>query len=110
MFAALPRQDQIKLAAFAVGKAFGEKPVNTINAIREVLKGKKAYTGDVEVTSNEWARAANLRNGYWLYAVYGCGTPTPRLVRVRDPFGSLLAKAKGSVLISPSQVIQAGEA
>ena len=70
------------------------------------VKGR-ATTGDVEVTSNEWARAANLRDGYWLYAVYDCATPAPRLVRVRDPFGNLLAKAKGSVLISASEVSQA---
>ena len=72
------------------------------------VKGR-ASTDDVEVTSNEWARAANLRDGYWLYAVYDCGTPAPRLVRVRDPFGNLLAKAKGSVLIPARQVIEAAE-
>jgi SNF2 family DNA or RNA helicase len=70
------------------------------------VKGR-AGTGDVEVSSNEWARAANLRGGYWLYAVYDCATPAPRLVRVRDPFGTLLAKAKGSVLISPRQILDA---
>jgi len=72
------------------------------------VKGR-ANTGDVEVSSNEWARAANLRDGYWLYAVYDCATPAPRLARVRDPFGSLLAKAKGSVLIGASQIIQASD-
>jgi hypothetical protein len=70
------------------------------------VKGR-AGTGDVEVSSNEWARAANLRGGYWLYAVYDCATPAPRLSRVRDPFGTLLAKAKGSVLISPRQILDA---
>ncbi|MBP9024751.1 MAG: DUF3883 domain-containing protein [Phycisphaerae bacterium] len=72
------------------------------------VKGR-ANTGDVEVSSNEWARAANLRDGYWLYAVYDCATPNPRLIRVQDPFGNLLAKTKGSVLIRPAQVIEAGE-
>jgi len=43
----------------------------------------------------------------WLYVAYDCGTPNPRLVRVQDPFGNLLAKAKGSVLISPVRVIEA---
>ena len=33
-----------------------------------------ANTGDVEVTSNEWTRADNLPDGYWLYAVYDCAT------------------------------------
>ena len=36
-----------------------------------------------------------------------CATPNPRLVRVQDPFGNLLAKAKGSVLISPRDIFQA---
>jgi hypothetical protein len=61
----------------------------------------------VEVSSNEWARAANLRDGYWLYVVYGCATPSPRLARVQDPFGNLLAKAKGSVLISVREIASA---
>lgn len=72
------------------------------------VKGR-AGAGDVEVSSNEWARAANLREGYWLYAVYDCATPAPRLVRVRDPFETLLAKAKGSVLINMKQVVEAQE-
>ena len=38
------------------------------------VKGR-AGTGDVEASANEWARAANLRNGYWLYVVYDCATP-----------------------------------
>ena len=48
--------------------------------------------GDVEVTDNEWARACNLRDDYWLYVVYHCGTSAPQLVRVQDPFGSLLVR------------------
>lgn len=80
------------------------------NGERRAIEVKgRAGTGDVEVSSNEWARAANLREGYWLYAVYECATPAPRLVRVRDPFGTLLAKAKGSVLISAAQVAVAAE-
>ncbi len=70
------------------------------------VKGR-AGIGDVEVTENEWAKACNMRNGYWLYAVYDCATPEPRLIRVQDPFGSLLAKRKGSVLISAREIGQA---
>ena len=47
--------------------------------------------------------------GYWLYVVYDCATPQPRLVRVRDPFGSLLAKAKGSVLVGAAAVMNAAQ-
>src|SRR5690606_10109907 len=51
------------------------------NGERRAIEVKgRAGTGDVEVSSNEWARAANLRDGYWLYAVYDCATPAPRLV------------------------------
>lgn len=88
------------LAIYPAGDSRGRRAIE--------VKGR-ANTGDVEVSANEWARAANLRDGYWMYVVYGCATPTPRLVRVQDPFGSLLAKAKGSVLISITQVVQASE-
>jgi len=63
--------------------------------------------GQVEVSSNEWAKACNLGDAYWLYVVYDCATPNPRLVRVQDPFGSLLARAKGSLMISPKEVMEA---
>ena len=72
------------------------------------VKGR-ATTGDIEMTANEWAKACNIRKDYWLYAVYDCATPNPRLARVQDPFASLLAKAKGSVLISHAQVIEVEE-
>ena len=72
------------------------------------VKGR-AGTGDVEVSANEWARACNMRDRYWLYAVYDCATPNPRLVRVQDPFQNLLVKAKGSVLLSAKHVMEAGE-
>ena len=75
------------------------------------VKGR-AETGAVEVSENEWAAACNLRDRYWLYVVFDCATPRPRLVKVRDPFGHLLAKAKGSVVIAASEIISAstGEA
>ena len=55
------------------------------------VKGR-ADAGYVDVTDNEWARACNLREDYWLYVVYNCGTSSPQLVRVQDPFGSLLVR------------------
>lgn len=73
------------------------------------VKGR-AGTGDVEVSANEWAKACNLRDDYWLYAVYDCATPSPRLVRVQDPFGRLLAKSKGSVLIGAREIGEAATA
>jgi hypothetical protein len=70
------------------------------------VKGRAAV-GAVEVSDNEWGRACNLRERYWLYVVFDCASPSPRLLRVQDPFGSLLAKAKGGVLISPKAINEA---
>ena len=80
------------------------RPANEKRAIE--VKGR-AGTGDIEVSANEWARACNMRDGYWFYVVYDCATSNPRLVRVQDPFGSLLARNKGSVLISAKEIGQA---
>jgi hypothetical protein len=73
------------------------------------VKGR-AGTGAVEVSENEWAKACNLRERYWLYVVFDCATPRPRLVKVQDPFGQLLAKAKGSVLITEAEIVSAAQA
>ncbi len=82
------------------------RPGNERRAIE--VKGR-AGTGEIEVSANEWAKACNMRQAYWLYAVYDCASSAPRLVRVQDPFGSLLAKAKGSMLLSLSNIMGAGE-
>src|SRR5439155_22386951 len=72
------------------------------------VKGR-AGVGDIELTENEWAKACNLREKYWLYVVFDCGTPTPRLVRVQDPFRKLVANAKGGVIIDEREIFLAGE-
>jgi len=70
------------------------------------VKGR-AGIGDVELTENEWAKACNERDRYWLYVVFDCSTPHPRLLRIPDPFGRLVIKAKGSVLVSPDVLFSA---
>lgn len=45
----------------------------------------------IQVEVNEWKQACNLGADYWLYVVLNCATPSPRLVRVRDPFSKLFA-------------------
>jgi hypothetical protein len=72
------------------------------------VKGR-AGVGEAEVSANEWARACNLRDDYWLYVVYDCATPTPRLVRIRDPFGALLAKARGGVVVTAKEILAAAD-
>ena len=74
------------------------------------VKGRSG-TGSVEMRANEWANACIHSNEYWLYVVFDCATPHPRLVRVRDPFGKLLARDRESVVytIAPGAVIEAAE-
>ena len=72
------------------------------------VKGRRAV-GDVQLSENEWAKAANLRDQYWLYVVYDCAATHPRLLRVQDPFGSLLFKARGDVIIGEAAIFQAAE-
>ena len=74
------------------------------------VKGRAA-TGVIEMSENEWAKACNLRNEYWLYVVFDCATPRPRLVRVRDPFAKLLVRSRESLActITPGAVMEAAE-
>ena len=74
------------------------------------VKGR-ASSGNVEMSENEWARACNLRDEYWLYVVFDCATPHPRLVRVRDPFAKLLVRSRDSTAytICPKSLLEAAE-
>lgn len=72
------------------------------------VKGRRGV-GDVELKENEWARAVNLRERYWLYVVFDCATASPRLLRVRDPFGRLLARMKGTFIIDEKAIFDSAE-
>lgn len=72
------------------------------------VKGRRAV-GDVELTENEWAKAANLREQYWLYVVYDCTAAYPRLMRIKDPFAKILVRAKGGVIIDVDTILRARE-
>lgn len=72
------------------------------------VKGR-ADTGEVFMTDNEWAKAANLRERYWLYVVLDCATPAPRLLRVRDPFTCLIGKTKGGLTFKVSDLVAMAE-
>ncbi len=97
--------DLARLAGLPDNPGFDLLSIRPGNEKRAIEVKGRAETGDIEVTANEWAKACNMRQGYWLYAVYDCATANPRLVRVQDPFENLLAKFKGSVLISVKQVL-----
>jgi len=68
-----------------------------------------AGIGEIQVTDNEWARACNLREDYWLYVVYNCATSTPQMVRVQDPFDKLLVRPFTRIQTTESTIISTQE-
>ena len=54
------------------------------------VKGR-ASDGAIQMDANERKQACHLGERYWLYAVFDCATPAPRLLRVQNPFAKLLA-------------------
>ncbi len=73
------------------------------------VKGR-ACGGEVEISQNEWVKACNLGERYWLYVVHDCATSQPHLRRIRDPWNSLIAQAKGSMIIGEQQILLFAEA
>jgi hypothetical protein len=71
------------------------------------IKGR-ARQGNIYISTNEWAAAANRREEYWLYAVFNCASASPRLVAVQDPFRKLVEKAAGFELAA-ADILAAGE-
>lgn len=71
------------------------------------IKGR-ARLGNIHISTNEWAAAANRREEYWLYAVFDCASAAPRMVAVQDPFAKLVEKAAGFDL-NANDILAAGE-
>ena len=90
--------------------AFGAtKETSTVFDERAIEVKGRAGIGDIELTENEWSRGCNLRDRYWLYVVFECGTSNPRLLRVQNPFMKLIANAKGGVIIDDSEIFAHSE-
>ena len=80
-----------------------ERPDGSMRAIE--VKGR-ARVGDVTLSENEWRAAITQREDYWLYVVYDCATANPRLLRIQDPHGSVVARPTGDVVIDETEVFQ----
>ncbi len=52
----------------------------------------------VQMTENEWRQAANHPERYFLYVVFYCDTPAPKLFTVSDPFGRLISQVNGATI------------
>jgi transcriptional regulator with XRE-family HTH domain len=61
------------------------------------VKGR-AGVGDIDISDNEWSKACNLRERYWLYVVFDCAATHPRLMRVQDPWSKFQVKPRGFIL------------
>ena len=72
------------------------------------VKGR-AGRSEIWMEANEWKAACHLRGEYWLYVVYDCATPAPRLKRVRDPFAKLVARRTARMRITAGAVMGAAE-
>ena len=81
-------------------------PVTGIRRIE--VKGRRRGQ-PVRLTTNEWYKATQLGDSYWLYVVYDCAKSFPMLRRVRDPFGKLIVRTKERVVIDEQAIFAAAE-
>ena len=79
--------------------------------VRNIEVKGRAGQGGIAMETNEWKQALHLGAGYWLYVVFDCATPRPRLVRVRDPFATVLAGSREFTVytISAASLLAAAE-
>jgi hypothetical protein len=67
----------------------GKSPVRRIE-----VKGRAQFNQLVSLTVNEWRKAQQLGDSYWLYVVWGCKTPNPQLLTIQNPARVLAAEVK----------------
>ena len=72
------------------------------------VKGRVGF-GTVELTENEYIQACQLQDGYWLYTVFECAKPQPRLCRVQNPFKKLMVNEKKRFVINEGAIFSAAE-
>lgn len=58
------------------------------------VKGRAQANQEVSLTSNEWRKAQQLGESYWLYVVWGCKTSEPKLLKIQNPAKVLVGDAK----------------
>jgi len=72
------------------------------------VKGRAGF-GTVELTENEYIQACQLQDRYWLYTVFECAKPQPRLCRVQNPFKKLLVNERKRFVINEGAIFAAAE-
>jgi len=74
------------------GSGFDIRSVGPVDAdtgiapVRRIeVKGRAQVEQEVALTANEWRKAQQLGESYWLYVVWGCKTATPQLLQIQNP-------------------------
>lgn len=70
-------------------------PQTEIAPVRRIeVKGRSQDYQQVSLTVNEWRKAQQLGDSYWLYVVWGCKTDNPQLLMIPNPAKALAGDAK----------------
>jgi superfamily II DNA or RNA helicase len=73
-------------------------PVDEVTGIATVrrieVKGRAQNEQEVSLTVNEWRKAQQLGDSYWLYVVWGCRSDNPQLLTIQNPAQVLAGDAK----------------
>ncbi|WP_416675778.1 helicase-related protein [Egbenema bharatensis] len=70
-------------------------PETGVAPVRRIeVKGRAQVNQEISLTSNEWRKAQQLGDSYWLYVVWGCKTSNPKLLKIENPAKVLVGDAK----------------
>jgi SNF2 family DNA or RNA helicase len=105
----------VSTAERAIAAGLGEWPGFDLWSLRPSgehiaieVKGR-AGLGTVELTENEYIQACQLQDRYWLYTIFECAKPQPRLCRVQNPFKKLIVNEKKRFVINEGAIFVAAE-
>ena len=105
----------VSTAERALNAGLGEWPGFDLLSLRPTgervaieVKGRADF-GSVELTENEYIQACQQQDHYWLYAVFECAKPRPRLCRVQNPFRKLIFHEKKHFVIQDGAIFAAEE-
>ena len=105
------KPERARLAGLPDWPGFDLLATDPDGEVRSIEVKGRAGRGAIQMEANEWKQACHLGERYWLYVVFDCATPAPRLVRVRNPFDKLLAseRAVSTYSISATSLLKAAE-
>jgi hypothetical protein len=82
-------------SGFDIRSVGPEDPVTQIAPVRRIeVKGRAFSNEEISLTANEWRKAQQLGESYWLYVVWGTKTESPQLLKIQNPACVLAAQAK----------------